>query len=222
MKYSLQCKYSMINQMFLFVLKSMDENVDYSFEWQIKSIDNPVWVLTNNNIVIKAETINDLVQFHVVSSDEKLHEKNIYTSTVPILTFETQQEDLEIIYDFLQMPSKSDKIVAEIISQVINAYGGGFLTEQSEYTLLENNIKDVLKKHELLKKEDEQIQIEIQDQNEQIAEQSTVEEIKPKKTRTKKVEKQSTKKETVESVESESKEVKPKRTRTKKTAQKGE
>lgn len=152
MRYSLQCKYSMINQLFLFVIKSPD-NSDYSFQWQIKNVDKPIWLLTNNNIVFKAELIDDLVQFSVVSSDEDIKAENIRTATVPILTFETDEQQLQIIYDFNQQPTYSKKIIAKILSQVIQACGGGFLESNQQYDVLQNNIEKVLLQNNMLQQE---------------------------------------------------------------------
>lgn len=152
MRYSLQCKYSMINQLFLFVIKSRD-NSDYSFQWQIKNVDKPIWLLTNNNIVFKAELIDDLVQFSVVSSDEDIKAENIRTATLPILTFETDEQQLQIIYDFNQQPTYSKKIIAKILSQVIQAYGGGFLESNQQYDVLQNNIEKVLLQNNMLQQE---------------------------------------------------------------------
>ena len=152
MRYSLQCKYSMINQLFLFVIKSRD-NSDYSFQWQIKNVDKPIWLLTNNNIVFKAELIDDLVQFSVVSSDEDIKAETIRTATVPILTFETDEQQLQIIYDFNQQPTYSKKIIAKILSQVIQAYGGGFLESNQQYDVLQNNIEKVLLQNNMLQQE---------------------------------------------------------------------
>lgn len=152
MRYSLQCKYSMINQLFLFVIKSRD-NSDYSFQWQIKNVDKPIWLLTNNNIVFKAELIDDLVQFSVVSSDVDIKAETIRTATVPILTFETDEQQLQIIYDFNQQPTYSKKIIAKILSQVIQAYGGGFLESNQQYDVLQNNIEKVLLQNNMLQQE---------------------------------------------------------------------
>lgn len=144
MKYSLQCKYSMINQMFLFVIKSMQKDVDYSFEWRITNIDKPIWILTNNDIVFKAENINDLVYFSVYSSKQDLKQQQIKTARVPILSFETDKQNLEITYDFSKQPNKVDIIVAKILSKVIDSYGGGFLETQQEYQNLQKQICEVL------------------------------------------------------------------------------
>ena len=157
MKYSLQCKYSMINQVFLFVIKSLEKN--YTFQWQVPNVDKPIWFLTNNNIIFKSELVNDLVQFSVVSSDQDINAQLVRTATTPILTFETEKQNIQIIYDFDQNPTYNKKIVALILSKVIQACNGGFLQTNEQYKELQGNIQKLLIDLNLIKVENNQTQV---------------------------------------------------------------
>ena len=70
------------------------------------------------------------------------------TKTVPILVFETDQSNLEIIYDYDHIPNDKDKFVGKIIHEFLQVAGGGFLDSVQDYTNLENNISNILNQHE--------------------------------------------------------------------------
>lgn len=147
MKYSIQCRYSMVQQNFMFLIRSMESDNQYEFIWLIADIDKPVYVLTNNDIVFKAETEENFVVFSVAESKNNLNEKTMMTKTVPMLTFETDEQALQIVYDYDHLPSKTDKFIGKIIHEFIEVAGGGFLQTTEDYNDLEDGIASVLEEY---------------------------------------------------------------------------
>lgn len=143
MKYTLQCRYSMIDETFMFVIKSVEQN-EIVFSWLVGSIENPIYILTNNNIILKSELENDFVRFSVVKSEEDLKAENVILNNMPLFAFETSEENLQIIYDYDHIPTEKEIIVGKIINTFLVAGGGGFLETTEEYTELENNVLKVL------------------------------------------------------------------------------
>lgn len=143
MKYSIQCRYSMIEELYKFVIKSPDNN-EYEYNWLVEKVDKPTFLLTNANIVIKAELLDEVVSFSIIESKQKCNEKIIQTSTVPLMVFDADIDNLEIIYDYDHNPSEKEKIIGKIINKFLVIAGGGFLETQEEYHNLEADIMDVL------------------------------------------------------------------------------
>jgi len=73
----------------MFLIRSTENS--YEFTWLLSNIDKPVYVLTNNNIVIKAEMEDNFVMFSVAESEKPLNEQTVMTKTVPMMTFETDE-----------------------------------------------------------------------------------------------------------------------------------
>lgn len=142
MKYSIQCRYSIVEQTFMFLIRSTENS--YEFTWLLSNIDKPVYVLTNNNIVIKAETEDNFVMFSVAESEKPLNEQTVMTKTVPMMTFETDEQELEIIYDYDHIPNQKDKFVGAIIHNFLQVAGGGFLQNVEDYNYLQENIAEIL------------------------------------------------------------------------------
>lgn len=142
MKYSIQCRYSIVEQTFMFLIRSTENS--YEFTWLLSNIDKPVYVLTNNNIVIKAEMEDNFVMFSVAESEKPLNEQTVMTKTVPMMTFETDEQELEIIYDYDHIPNQKDKFVGAIIHNFLQVAGGGFLQNVEDYNYLQENIAKIL------------------------------------------------------------------------------
>lgn len=142
MKYSIQCRYSIVEQTFMFLIRSTENS--YEFTWLLSNIDKPVYVLTNNNIVIKAEMEDNFVMFSVAESEKPLNEQTVMTKTVPMMTFETDEQELEIIYDYDHIPNQKDKFVGSIIHNFLQVAGGGFLQNVEDYNYLQENIAKIL------------------------------------------------------------------------------
>lgn len=142
MKYSIQCRYSIVEQTFMFLIRSTENS--YEFTWLLSNIDKPVYVLTNNNIVIKAEMEDNFVMFSVAESEKPLNEQTVMTKTVPMMTFETDEQELEIIYDYDHIPNQKDKFVGAIIHNFLQVAGGGFLQNVEDYNYLQENIAEIL------------------------------------------------------------------------------
>ena len=51
MKYSIQCRYSIVEETFMFLIRDAETQNGYEFTWLLSNIDKPVYVLTNNNII---------------------------------------------------------------------------------------------------------------------------------------------------------------------------
>ena len=144
MKYSIQCRYSIVEETFMFLIRDAETQNGYEFTWLLSNIDKPVYVLTNNNIVLKAEMEDNFVMFSVVESEKPLNEKLIMTKTVPMLVFETDEQQLEIVYDYDHLPTNKDKFVGRVVHEFLEVAGGGFLQNVEDYNKLENNISIIL------------------------------------------------------------------------------
>ena len=144
MKYSIQCRYSIVEETFMFLIRDAETQNGYEFTWLLSNIDKPVYVLTNNNIVLKAEMEDNFVMFSVVESEKPLNEKLIMTKTVPMLVFETDEQQLEIVYDYDHSPTNKDKFVGRVVHEFLEVAGGGFLQNVEDYNKLENNISIIL------------------------------------------------------------------------------
>lgn len=142
MKYSIQCRYSIVEQTFMFLIRSTENK--YQFTWLISNVDKPIYVLTNNNIILKAEMEDGSVSFSVAQSEKPLNENVVMTKTIPILTFETDEQELEIIYDYDHLPNEKEKFVGKIVHEFLQIVGGGFLQTVDDYNQLENNISNIL------------------------------------------------------------------------------
>lgn len=142
MKYSIQCRYSIVEQTFMFLIRSTENQ--YEFTWLLSNIDKPVYVLTNNNIVLKAEMEDNFVMFSVAESEKPLNEQIVMTKTVPMMTFETDEENLQIVYDYDHIPTLKDKFIGKVIHEFLEVAGGGFLENVEDYNYLENNIAIIL------------------------------------------------------------------------------
>ena len=144
MKYSIQCRYSIVEETFMFLIRDAETQNGYEFTWLLSNIDKPVYVLTNNNIVLKAEMEDNFVMFSVVESEKPLNEKLVMTKTVPMLVFETDERQLEIVYDYDHAPTNKDKFVGRVVHEFLEVAGGGFLQNVEDYNKLENNISVIL------------------------------------------------------------------------------
>lgn len=144
MKYSIQCRYSIVEETFMFLIRDAETQNGYEFTWLLSNIDKPVYVLTNNNIVLKAEMEDNFVMFSVVESEKPLNEKLVMTKTVPMLVFETDERQLEIVYDYDHTPTNKDKFVGRVVHEFLEVAGGGFLQNVEDYNKLENNISVIL------------------------------------------------------------------------------
>ena len=144
MKYSIQCRYSIVEETFMFLIRDAETQNGYEFTWLLSNIDKPVYVLTNNNIILKAEMEDNFVMFSVAESEKPLNEKLIMTKTVPMLVFETDEQQLEIVYDYDHLPTNKDKFVGRVVHEFLEAAGGGFLQNVEDYNKLENNISIIL------------------------------------------------------------------------------
>lgn len=144
MKYSIQCRYSIVEETFMFLIRDAERQNGYEFTWLLSNIDKPVYVLTNNNIVLKAEMEDNFVMFSVVESEKPLNEKLVMTKTVPMLVFETDERQLEIVYDYDHAPTNKDKFVGRVVHEFLEVAGGGFLQNVEDYNKLENNISVIL------------------------------------------------------------------------------
>lgn len=153
MKYSIQCRYSIVEQTFMFIIHSAEEMNQYEFTWLISNIDKPVYILTNNDIVLKAEMEDNFVMFSVAQSSKPLNEKIVMTKTVPMLVFDTDEENLQIIYDYNHIPNRKDKFVGKIIHEFLDVAGGGFLQSVQDYNYLEEDISDILDDYVRVNKE---------------------------------------------------------------------
>ena len=144
MKYSIQCRYSIVEETFMFLIRDAETQNGYEFTWLLSNIDKPVYVLTNNNIVLKAEMEDNFVMFSVAESEKPLNEKLVMTKTVPMLVFETDEQQLEIVYDYDHAPTNKDKFVGRVVHEFLEVAGGGFLQNVEDYNKLENNISVIL------------------------------------------------------------------------------
>ena len=144
MKYSIQCRYSIVEETFMFLIRDAETQNGYEFTWLLSNIDKPVYVLTNNNIVLKAEMEDNFVMFSVAESEKPLNEKLVMTKTVPMLVFETDEQHLEIVYDYDHLPTNKDKFVGRVVHEFLEVAGGGFLQNVEDYNKLENNISVIL------------------------------------------------------------------------------
>lgn len=146
MKYSLQCRYSMVDETFVFVFKNVANN-QVVFSWLVGNIEDPIYVLTNNNMIIKSQLKNDFVQFEIVSSKENNKGKNTYINNMPVFVFESNDEDINVLYDYDHIPNDKQILVGKIINQFLLVGGGGFLETTEEYTELENNVLAILQEN---------------------------------------------------------------------------
>ena len=144
MKYSIQCRYSIVEETFMFLIRDAETQNGYEFTWLLSNIDKPVYVLTNNNIVLKAEMEDNFVMFSVVESEKPLNENLVMTKTVPMLVFETDEQHLEIVYDYDHLPTNKDKFVGRVVHEFLEVAGGGFLQNVEDYNKLEKNISVIL------------------------------------------------------------------------------
>lgn len=144
MKYSIQCRYSIVEETFMFLIRDAETQNGYEFTWLLSNIDKPVYVLTNNNIVLKAEMEDNFVMFSVVESEKPLNENLVMTKTVPMLVFETDERQLEIVYDYDHIPTNRDKFVGRVVHEFLEVAGGGFLQNVEDYNKLEKNISVIL------------------------------------------------------------------------------
>ena len=142
MVYSIQCRYSMVQEVFKFIIKST--TTEYEYSWLVEKVDKPLYLQTNTDIIIKSELFNESVTFSIADSKHDCKEKVTNTITVPIMTFESDNEELEIIYDFNHLPNEKERIVGKIINRFLQIAGGGFLDGQDEYQELENNISVII------------------------------------------------------------------------------
>ena len=144
MKYSIQCRYSIVEETFMFLIRDAETQNGYEFTWLLSNIDKPVYVLTNNDIVLKAEMEDNFVMFSVVESEKPLNENLVMTKTVPMLVFETDERQLEIVYDYDHIPTNRDKFVGRVVHEFLEVAGGGFLQNVEDYNKLEKNISVIL------------------------------------------------------------------------------
>jgi hypothetical protein len=61
-----------------------------------------------------------------------------------MLVFETDEQHLEIVYDYDHLPTNKDKFVGRVVHEFLEVAGGGFLQNVEDYNKLENNISVIL------------------------------------------------------------------------------
>lgn len=150
MNYKLECKYLEDEKVFVYCLTNQESK--YFFEWSVSDVTEPRFLLTSNGIIFKCSVVEENFIFEIARSNgTDTNEKLIKSKYGNHLFFESNDPEINIVYDFYDFPDEKREIAGNVIGSIMNMTGSGIFESNDEYEILERKIIEILNKFDFKK-----------------------------------------------------------------------
>lgn len=147
MKYELKSVYLEDEEIFAFEL--INKYTEEYFEWTVNDVKAERFLLFSNKMIVKItfdEKTENFIYELVRGNGTDLKEKLIKSTPTNIFEFESEDEEITILYDFYKFPDEVHEIAGMIMGEILLYNDGGFFEKEEDYDEMEERIVGVLSK----------------------------------------------------------------------------